>query len=482
MFRRWVWALASLLLASCDKTKATHTHERELLITGNIENIDPRFTLDPQGLRMSRMLFAGLVKISEKGNVQMDLAESIGSTDGQTWRVVLSQKTFSDGTPVTCHDVKATIDSVIGGVSANGIVKTSPFARVYGNIEHMDILDDMHCNFRLKEPHAPFLTDLELPVLRAKDTERVLNFADKSWASSGSYHLVASDKGNVTLKHRKTGDALRVSVVGDEQVRLMRLIKNPHALSLQFSPALSQYFSNAGYTGWVQSRGGLSTQYIAINTKKPCLKENRTRHQLDAWLDKRALVIGKMAGQVLPAEGLIPLGHWAYRELPQTHLTELRGTEFNSCHFVLRVADQEDKVSLAHSIAWMWEEHGVQVDVKTSDYATFVADLAHGQFDFALLTFPEMIEPHVLEWFFASYRTPEVGGGNRMGYQNKQVDHLFKEGSMTMDKTLRAQIYQRIHQTIMEDRPVMVLWHNKSFVYGKEAAMHPPRADARWPF
>jgi len=59
---------------------------------------------------------------------------------------------------------------------------------------------------------------------------------------------------------------------------------------------------------------------------------------------------------------------------------------------------------------------GIEVEVRPTELAILLAGLDRGHYDLTLLEMPELFEPHVLSWFFASNKIPnkpETFGANR---------------------------------------------------------------------
>ncbi|MCA9603789.1 MAG: ABC transporter substrate-binding protein, partial [Myxococcales bacterium] len=148
------------LAAGCDPSE--HTTGQGAVVTllpRAPEEIDPRHVFDAYGLRVSRLLFASLVTIDPETLAAVpDLAEAI-TVESPTVYVARLRPglTFADGTALDAADVVATFESVrdpkIG----------SRYARTYERIVRMEVRDRFTVAFHLDAPHAPFMTDLELP-------------------------------------------------------------------------------------------------------------------------------------------------------------------------------------------------------------------------------------------------------------------------------------------------------------------------------
>ena len=110
----------------------------------------------------------------------------------------------------------------------------------------------------------------------------------------------------------------------------------------------------------------------------------------------------------------------------------------------------------------MWREVGVDVRVRSSDNATLIADLNRGRFQLCLLAVPEVIEPHVLSWFFASDRIPSgqvAAGANRWRFSDPSLDAAFERGRVSSVRAERVRAYAEVQRILASELPVVPLWH-----------------------
>jgi peptide/nickel transport system substrate-binding protein len=92
-----------------------------------------------------------------------------------------------------------------------------------------------------------------------------------------------------------------------------------------------------------------------------------------------------------------------------------------------------------------------------------LADLARGRFELTYLQSPDVVEPHVLSWFFGSDRIPEKGkreGGNRWRLRDPALDQLLERGRANTDRPTRIAAYQQAQHLLARDLPVIPLWHD----------------------
>jgi oligopeptide transport system substrate-binding protein len=127
----------------------------------------PTNTNDSMGGRIIDRLFAGLMSYDAKGRPELEVAQSIGTTDDVNYRIALKPGwMFSDGTPVTAHSF---VDAWnYGALAANAQLQQSFFSPIAGydevaaakplasTMSGLHVVDDHEFTVRLKAPTIDF--------------------------------------------------------------------------------------------------------------------------------------------------------------------------------------------------------------------------------------------------------------------------------------------------------------------------------------
>lgn len=497
---RWVlWAALASFGPACSRGHAAGDGADvfTMVLPRDVRQLDPRFVSDAYGLKVSRLLFASLTRIDPQSlEAVPDLASRI-RVIGETEYVVELRPGlhFSDGSVLDAEDVIATYRSVVDPAMH------TRYASTYDRIETVTAIDPLTVSFRLKGPHASFMTDLELPILRAQDARRRLS-AERGdeLIGAGPYRLLRREPGLIELiqnPHWYAGKArvprVRMLVVRDDNTRALRLLSGAADYSLNsVPPGLVPLFTpQKGFA--VETAPGIGTTYLGINTRAAGLSDVRVRRALAHAIDRRTLIRAKFGGRAQLASSFIPNGHWAYS--PQTRrydydpaaaraLLDAAGlTGTPRAHWVLRCDSQRARVSVARAIAAMLADVGVVVRVQPTENATVLADLDRGHFELTLLQFPEVIEPHVLSWVFASDRIPGPGrvGLNRWRFSDPIVDEALELGRRSLDRAKRKHAYVRLQRRLADQLPVVPLWHESVVaVRASDVAPLPVPRDGRF--
>ena len=109
----------------------------------------------------------------------------------------------------------------------------------------------------------------------------------------------------------------------------------------------------------------------------------------------------------------------------------------------------------------MLAEVGVDVDIRPSEMATLIADLNRGRFELTMLEVPEVVEPHVLQWFFGGDHVPGPGreGANRWRLHSSALDAALERGRANVARNERLAAYHDAQRVLAQELPVIPLWH-----------------------
>lgn len=441
-----------------------------VVLPDDIREIDPRHVSEAWSLKVSRLVFASLVTIDPQTLEPIpDLAERI-DVDGVRYVVTLREGLhFSDGSPLTSADVAATFrgieDPRVG----------SRYSASYARIAHIETPDARTVVFTLDAPHATFMTDLEVPVVRARDAFLP---ALREPIGAGPYRIASRSPGHVELRANRYWHRgavrfphLRLVTVHDDNTRALRMLAGKGDLAIASVPPLLVPLFAGDPRFRVATAPGPTTTYLGINTTSPLLRDVRVRRAIALAIDRAAIVRFKLGGRARLATSMIPPQTWAHddglvgmrydptqaRALLQR--TERRGEEGN--HLVLRTSTDRFRLSVARAIAAMLRDVGLEVDVRPSELPTLIADLDRGHFDLTIMQSPEIFEPHVLSWLFASEHVPGQGhvGANRWRIRNAELDAALERGRVTSDRPTRIAAYHDVQRILAEELPVIPLWH-----------------------
>ena len=177
---------------------------------------------------------------------------------------------------------------------------------------------------------------------------------------------------------------------------------------------------------------------------------------------------------VEPANSVLPPQHWAhdpaapqYDYDPQRARALLDAAGFKPVkdgirfHLALKTTAEEWNRLLAAILQQQLKDVGIALDIRSSEFATFYADVQKGNFQ--LFTGLRWLggsnqDPDIFEYVFDSASFPPKRA-NRGFYANPRVDQLIAAGRSELDQEKRRKIYSELQQILNRDLPYIHLWY-----------------------
>lgn len=478
--------LASLL-GACGGSPHRAPGEVVFLIESNPANLDPRFATDGQSQRIGALLFSGLLEKDAEMNLHGDLAESWETPDPLTYIFHLKQGVkFHDGRPLTSRDVKATLEFIRN--PANKSPKRGSFTR----IASIETPDPETVVFRLKEPAASFLWDMEKLAVSIVPADAGSDFG-RHPVGSGPFQFVRQSQDEEVVLRRnpeyfranecpeakrtsgkcpEAAELVKFRVVTDQIVRALELRKGTadvemSSLSSDMIPVLAKQKDLE-----VSERPGTNYSYLGLNLEDSILRHRDTRQALAYATDRAALVNYLLRGQARLASGILPPNHWAYEPDVRTYpydpaaaerLLDAAGfprkADGKRFHLTLKISTEEQARLIGAALQEQWSKIGVDLEVRPLELATLIDDLTKGNFQVSYLRWiGANNDPGVFELVFSSKRIPP-DGRNRGRYRNPRVDELADQIRTEMDREKRKALCREAQKILAEDVPYISLWY-----------------------
>jgi peptide/nickel transport system substrate-binding protein len=485
-------------LAACTSTGHKRPLEQEpieMIVSTEADTLDPRYVGDAVGLRTSRLIHAGLVRLDPETQAPIPyLAHSWHWVSDRVLYVELRDDLhFHSGAPFTSNDVAATLRAFASpavGSRHAGVVDAILRAEPDG--PHAVVIT-------LNRPHATLLTDLELPILRADEAASPPD-AKGNLDGLGPFRAARISRGEILLLPVDGGALSRpkhsvvLRTVHDENARALRLLagRADVALNVLSPTVLASLESREDLS--VTSRTGANLTYLVPRVDRGPLADARVRQALSLAIDRAGIAHSLLGGHAEPADTLIPRGHWAYSapESPLAFDPAAARAELDAAGFVdppgpaprlrLTLLTSTDRLrgTIARYFAQELADVGVQIDVIPLELGTMLARLAAGDFELATLQLPEFTEPNVLRVFLHSAFVPPAGA-NRGRVHDLEVDALLDEGDRVVGVEARRAVYAALERRLRHELLIVPLWHEDQVaVTSTRARAFAPSAEGRW--
>ncbi len=475
-------ALTAGLSACTAKRRRTPDDTLVMLIESPMTTADPRYALTNNDGKLVRLVAPGLMSVDTvNAEPRTELAAGVERIDDKTIDVLIrDDATFSDGNPVRGEDVARTYTSVMtekcGSLYMKGFLER--FAKV-------EATGPKRVRFHLNRPLATFINDIEFGIVSfhgapvdACRMAKLVGAGPFVLAELTSAHAVLA-----TNKFYRTPAKLQhieIKFVRDAAARILMLVGG--SADLVQNAVRPDLVDDVAKRPRVEVTAGASVllTYMLINNTDPVLRDVRVRRAIALALDRDALIAAKFSGRAVSATGLLPPTHWAYSgDVPRyPHDLERANALLDAAglrpdargvrlRMVYKTSADAFRVAIARVLASQLARVGIEVEVRSFEFATFFADIKKGNYQIATMQSPEITEPDFYFWFFHSSRWPspkDPDGSNRWRYTNPEMDRLVEAGRAELDVSARKALYAEAQRLAATDLPVIPLWHEDNVV------------------
>ncbi|MCD6150987.1 MAG: ABC transporter substrate-binding protein [Deltaproteobacteria bacterium] len=473
-----------LLPGACSPLPPAKNNDDQITIglEGSPTTLDPRYTTDAYGSRILPLIYNGLVTTDRHGAIVADLASSWEIIDNHTYLFRLRPTiSFSDGSPCTSKDIKATIDFMR---------KPENGCPAYGSLNIIDSIrtpDSLTVIFQLKKPFASFLYALTSYIVPASCCQHSLT-KPMNIPGTGAFRLVEFARGHQIILARNphydlaTPHLNRIcfKIITNDTTRILALKKGTVDLVQNAIPPYALKFFQRDQHLRVLSRQGSGYKYIGYNLKDPLVGNIMVRRAISLAINRRQIIRYVLKNQARPANGLLPPEHWAGNPLlrpdhfdPEKAASLLDQAGFppqdpEGIRFSLsyKTSTNQESYEIAQIIKKQLAHIGIRIDILRFEWGTFFDDIKKGNFQLYSLKWIGIQDPDIFYYIFHSSSIPPRGA-NRGRFSNREMDSLLEESRTIIDLKKRRQIFFRIQQIIAEQEIYTSLWYRNDVVIMK---------------
>ena len=208
--------------------------------------------------------------------------------------------------------------------------------------------------------------------------------------------------------------------------------------------------------------------------RDPVLKDRRVRHALGYAIDRQAIVDHLRRGLARPAVGILPPASWAFEpgvfqftHDPAKAIALLDEAGYRDpdgdgpqprLRLSLKVSTNEFIRLQAAVIQEDLKRVGIDLDVRSYEFATLYTDVLKGNFQLFTLQWVGVSDPDMLRRVFHSKQMPP-NGFNRGYYENPDVDRLIDAAMVAESDDERRKLYGDAQRVVAEDAPYISLWY-----------------------
>lgn len=451
------------------------------------------------------------------------------SKDGLYDKVVMRDDlTWSDGKPITAHDVAFSFKLIMTDAVPVPAVRSS-----VEELKWVEAYDDHTLVYFHKQPAPTNVWDLNFPVipkhvyeksvaedptLRTSDYHRNLELHP---VTGGAYELERWARGqDIILKRRESYSMyqgkqvrakpnfakMRFRVMEDANTRLLALksgdIEEGELETEQWQTQTSgedYYRENTKVVGpeWLYMYIGWN-----LDTKKvPFFGDLRVRQAMayafnekqmlknlcyglydqctgifhpDAWMYPKGGVTA-FHQNLDKAEELLDQAGWVDSDNDGVRDKDIDGKKVKF-EFTILVSNKPDRIAICNLFRSNLESIGVHCNVRPLEAAVFQERIFKKNFEAEMSGWGSGADPYLEKNIFGT------GEGRNFGsYSNPKVDELLAKAAQEFDHEKRAELYGQVHKIIYDDQPYLFLY-NRSSLYGFSKKLRGYRFSPRGPF
>ena len=440
--------------------------------------------LDPSLARtyVGRIVFAALCDklfdINEKLEIVPQLATAHAWEDPKTLLVTLRTGVrFHDGEAMDAEAVKY---SLLRHLNMQGSFRRGEI----NSMESVEVVDATHVRIRLKEPFAPFLsqlTDRAGMIVSPKAAEAAGNQFGNRPVCAGPFRFVervAQDR-IVVERFPDYWDAARIHLnritylpIPDSTVRLANLQSGAIEISETVSPSDVAAIRRNSRLRLVLS-DELGYQSITLNigngprANTPFGRDPRVRQAFELAIDRDALNQVVYEGMYSPTRQAVPPASPYHvpgirpepRNVERAKALLREAGVRTPLPVEMTVPTNPDLRQVAEVIQAMVAEAGFELKINAMEFASSLQAASRGEFETYLLGWSGRTDPDGNIWTFIHTGAPQNDGR----YSNPEVDALLNQQRQVNGVAERRALLERMWRiAVVQDVSRIYLWHRKN--------------------
>lgn len=455
----------------------------------------PSNTYESEGSEVMNALFTGLVRYDEKNQTQLDMAQSIETTDNKVWTIkVKPGYTFHNGEKVTAESY---VNAWNYGANQDNTQETNPlYAKISGyadlnpgakkkpttdKLKGLEVVDESTFKVTLDAPFSAFKTLLgfnafyALPKVFFDDPKGF----ETAPVGNGPFKISGKFEHNVqikTVKYAKHPDASKIKIAGvtfkiytDQETAYRDLqggtIDIMDTLPVSALATAKQDLGERYITG-VDS----SVAYIGFDNSTLKATDADTRKAISMAIDRKSITEKVFLGATTPADDFInPLvpGNrkgaceaCAYDPAAAKKLYDgakgLPGDKLNLAYN----ADGDHKTWIEAVANQLEENLGIKVTVQPKEqFATILDELGAKKYKGAFRLGWSMDYPSAENYLRPIFSEEAIeNGSNYSGYINKDVEKYLDDADQADSPEEALSLYQKADDVILGEMPYLPIY------------------------
>ena len=477
--------VAIIVLIACsgkekDKKEITQNKEEKIITIAEkaeIKTLDPQKTVDSASLSVIQMINQKLFKIDNDGNIIPEIAEEVTKVDAKTTLIKIKKDLFfSNGEPVTVDDVLFSLNRA----------KESPrMMQDFYMIESFEKVDDSTIKVKTFYEAGNLLHKLAsmgASIMNKKALEENENniigsgmFKLKEWVAGDRIVLERNEyfkEANSNVKE------IIIKFIPEANSRMIMLETGEIDIAEALLPLDFQKISREDDKFTTVEMQSSSNMFIGFDLRDKHLSDKRVRQAIAYAINNQDIVDSIYNGSATVATSPIPKITTGHNENSNPYEQNIEKAKEllaeagypNGFDIVLNVNEDNQRVDTAVVIQDNLKAIGVNVQIKTYQWASYVAFVENPSQEKGMFLMAWNIandDPD--ELLYPLYHSTQIDAHtNVIFYKNEDFDSLISKARETIDKEKRIDLYKKAQDIIQEDLPhYAILYPMQNFAYKK---------------
>ncbi len=361
-----------------------------------------------------------------------------------------------------------------------------------GLLDRIEKVDDYTVRIVLKEPEAPFLSDMGMDFASIFSAE----YADKMMAAgtpeqvdlkpvgTGPFQLVAYQK-DAVIRYKAHPDYWRgkakidnlvFAITPDASVRYQKLKAGEcHVMPYPNPADVEAMKADPEIT--VLEQEGLNVGYLAFNTEKSPFTDKRVRQALNMATNKQAIIDAVFQGAARIAKNPIPPTMWSYNdevkdypydpEAARKLLAEAGypdGFKTDIWAMPVQRPYNPNARRMAELIQADWKAVGVDAEIVSFEWGEYLRRSKQGEHGTVLLGWTgDNGDPDNFLYVLLGCEAAK-DGTNRARWCNPRFEDLVVRAKRTTDIAERTRLYKEAQVVFKEEAPWITIAHSIVFM------------------
>jgi len=470
--------------------------EEKVLVYGTTDRVidmDPANSYDFHTWEIFRNVYAELLKYEPgTGNLQPGLAESYTvneAADVYTFKLKKDIK-FSDGTPVTAHDVKWSVDRTMA-------LAGDPAWLVTEFVESVDAVDDYTVRFNLKGPigffpyvlnNCPYMTinkniypedaivrdieELKGGELIGLGPYKITSFKrdeEMILEKNPYYYGQEPDIDKIVIRYFADATTMRLAFEKGELDLVYKTLNPSDIADLEKNPEYNTFKMPGPYI-----------RYVTFECSESIFKDKILRQAIGHLVNRPEICQKVFLNQVEPLYSMVPMGMIWHEDnfkefgdgnvekanalLAQRGYTASNPLEVDLWYTTAHYGSTEADVAAV--LEAQFEKANIKITLKSAEWATYRDNWKNKVMPLKLMGwYPDYIDP---DNYTAAFAGTAGSAGSGIYFSDPEWDALFTKEQQSTDQKEREAIFRQIQKMWLDECPGVPMFQGNLYVFTKK--------------